>query len=336
MKSLIKKVAPKYLINTYKSIKFKREIKNDFMYDYKRYIKNYASLLNTKESLQAFLIKEYHAIEKGLALRKPKPGFGELRISMLVDSLKLYINKYGADSTTNITLKTLKEYLEFDKQFNDKENNAISKIKSILSEFDIIATNFADLGGTRNVCKSDILSTVNFDFSAFVRSRYSTRDFTDVPVESDILLKAIDDARFTPSVCNRQAWKVYLVNHENKDLRDRFLNVQNGNKGFGDHISSLLIITGKLSSFFEYERNQVFVDGGMFAMSVLYSLHSNGLGTCCLNTSYTAERNEEFKKVMQMDEDCVPIMFIAVGNLKDNYKVAISQRKSLDEIVSVL
>ena len=89
MKSLIKKVAPKYLINTYKSIKFKREIKNDFMYDYKRYIKNYASLLNTKESLQAFLIKEYHAIEKGLALRKPKPGFGELRISMLVDSLKL-------------------------------------------------------------------------------------------------------------------------------------------------------------------------------------------------------------------------------------------------------
>lgn len=334
MKNLIKKIAPKYLINTYRSLKFKRKIKNDFMYDYKRYIKNYASILNTKEGLQAFLIKEYHAIEKGLALRKPKPGFGELRISMLVDNLKLYINKYGADSTANITLKTLKEYLEFDNQFNDQENKVISKIESVLSEFN--DTNSADLGGTKNVFKSDILSTLNFDFSAFVRSRHSTRDFTDVPVETDILLKAIDDARFTPSVCNRQAWKVYVVSCDNKELKDSFLNVQNGNKGFGEHISSLIVITGKISSFFEYERNQVFVDGGMFAMSVLYSLHSNGLGTCCLNTSYTAERNEEFKKVVQMDEDCVPIMFIAVGNLKDNYKVAISQRKSLDEIVSVL
>lgn len=333
-KKILKKITPLILINLYRRLKFSRNIKKDFNYDCRRFIRYNASMLKTKEELQAFIIKEYHAVEKGLALQNPKPWFGQARISMLIQKLRIYMIKYGPDSTTNITINTLNEYLAFNKSINQTNTPIKLEIEKILSEH--VNSNHIHSGGTKLIKRSDVMETINFDFSKFVKSRHSTRDFSDIPVEREVVLSAIDEARFTPSVCNRQAWKVYLIDHHNKDLMKNFLCVQNGNSGFGEQISSLLIVAGKLSSFFEYERNQVFIDGGMFAMSIVYALHSKGLGTCCLNTSYTAQKQEEFLKVIPLDVDIVPIMFIAIGNLKEEYKVAYSQRKHIEDIVTLL
>lgn len=336
MISLIKKVVPKPAKDFYSSQKSILSLVKDFYYDYKRYKKNYATNgLKTKEHQQAFLIKEYHAVEKGMALRNSKQGFGVARISKLIAETKSYAAKYGFDHVTDITLKALKEYKEFDALNNKSENPVIPKIDELLQSATIIDGG-QNSGGTKEVKKEEIESSIDFDYGKFVRSRYSTRDFSEIPVDTALIMQAIDNARFTPSVCNRQAWKAYVIDHTNPELKQRFLSVQNGNRGFGEYISSLIIITGKLSSFFDYERNQVFVDGGMFAMSVVLALHAQGLGTCCLNTSYTAQKNEAFKKVMDLDKDCVPIMFIAVGNLKDKYKVAASTRKPLAEIATLL
>lgn len=331
----VKKLVPKSLKLFYKLQRSKKSVLTDFIYDYKRYVRfSGTAALNKQDHMKAFLIKEYHAIEKGLALRHPKPGFGTARISRLIDVLKTYLDKFNADATTDITLSALEQYLDFNNGFNIDSSSNLDEIRKLLAKNKDRSSD--NLGGIKSVSRSDIFSAVNFDYSNFVKSRFSTRDFSDVKVSNDLLLQAIDDARYTPSVCNRQAWKVYVVDSDNSLLRDKFLSVQNGNRGFGEYISSLLVITGKLSSFFDYERNQVFVDGGMFSMSLLLALHAKGLGTCCLNTSYTAERNEEFKKVIDIDEDSVPIMFIAVGHLKESYNVAISQRKPIDEIVTIL
>jgi nitroreductase len=340
MKGLLKKILPESVKRRYRKEKKRWDwltVIKDFIYDYKRYIKFSATTgLRKKEQMRSFLIKEYHAIEKGLALRNVKVGFGLERISELIDVFLLYIHKYGKDTITDITIATLKEYLDFDKQHNDALNPISLRIEEVLSKYGFKQNVDCKSGGTKKVVKSEILRTLNFDYGAFIKSRYSTRDFSDKPVDKDILLDALDIARFTPSVCNRQAWKVYVIDHTNPHLKSKFLNVQNGNRGFGEHISTLLVITGKLSSFFSYERNQIFIDGGMFAMSLVLALHSKGIGTCCLNTSYTAEKNKAFLKVTKLDEDCVPIMFIGIGNLKDEYRVAVSQRKPVEEIVSIL
>ena len=335
IKSVAKNIIPGNVLQFYKKEKIKREIHRDFIYDYKKFLNLSASFgLNTKESMQAFLIREYHSIEKGLTLRSTKRGFGLERISIFIDELSNYEKKYGRDLTVDVCISTLKEYALFDKENNENFNPLIEKIEKILE-------NFSDsppvkLGGVKTVSKSEIFSTLNFDFGAFFRSRHSIRDFSDEPVNRDIVLQCIESALYTPSVCNRQAWKVYLVDHTNERVKAKFLKVQNGNKGFGEHISTLLIVTGKLSSFFNYERNQIYIDGGMFAMSLILALHSKGLATCCLNNSFTAEQNEGFMNVVEMDKDCVPIMYIAIGNLKDENKVAISQRKPISEIVEVL
>ncbi|PSK91456.1 nitroreductase family protein [Taibaiella chishuiensis] len=336
MIALIKKAVPRSVKTFYRHQKSLLAIVKDFCYDYKRYRKHYASIhLKTKDNLQAFLIKEYHAVEKGMALRNARQGFGVERITRLIRETEHYINCYGYDSTTDITLKTLKEYCAFDARSNTKANPVIPMIEKLLAKTEIL-DHVNNGGGTKEIRKTDIDNSIHFDYSRFVRSRFSTRDFTDIPVDTALVMEALDDARFTPSVCNRQAWKAYVVDHSNPELKQKFLGVQNGNRGFGEYISTLIVITGKLSAFFDYERNQVFIDGGMFAMSVVMALHARGLGTCCLNTSYTAKKNEAFNKVMDLDSDCVPIMFIAVGNLKEQYKVAVSARKPLAEIATVL
>lgn len=334
MKSIIKKIVPKSAKKFYRAKQTQLSIIKDYVYDYKKFNRESASFkLRSKEMMQAYIIKEYHAVEKGLALREPRPGFGIERINALADVVEEYVNCYGVDPVTAITAFTLREYLNFDVLHQKVPQFLIKKIEKLLLRCDESEQN--KTGGTKIIPKGDILKTLDFDYESFFKSRHSARDFSGEAVPTQTILDAIDTARYTPSVCNRQAWKVYVVEHSNTALKRTLLNVQNGNKGFGEHISSLIVITGKLSSFFAYERNQVFIDGGMFAMSIVLALHAKGLGVCCLNTSYAVKQYEAFRKSMQMDSDCVPIMFLAVGNLKDDFRIAISERKPLADIVEV-
>lgn len=334
MKNLIKKIVPKSAKRLYRAKQTQLSIIKDYIYDYRKFNRESASFkLRSKEMMQAYILKEYHAVEKGLALREPRPGFGGPRIGALADIVDDYVTKYGIDAITDMTAYTLREYLNFDEGHHQVSAALKGKLEALLLRCD--ESTQKKTGGTKLVPRQDILDTLNFDYERFFKSRNSVRDFSEEPVPTEKILKVIDTARYTPSVCNRQSWKVYVIEHTNVELKRKLLNVQNGNKGFGEHISSLIVITGKLSSFFAYERNQVYIDGGMFAMSIVLGLHAAGLGVCCLNTSYAKKQYEAFRNSMEMDSDCVPIMFLAVGNLKENYSVAISERRPLTDIIEV-
>ena len=49
--------------------------------------------------------------------------------------------------------------------------------------------------------------------------------------------------------------------------------------------------------------------------------------------TYTSEKN--VKRVGNIDSNERLIMMIGIGNLKDNYKVAISKKKDLNEIINI-
>ena len=146
------------------------------------------------------------------------------------------------------------------------------------------------------------------------------------------MYKAVEMARYAPSVCNRQSWKVHIF--KDRDKIDTLLGLQNGNNGFTQSIKQLLIITGDTKKFTKLESNQVFIDGGLFSMSLLLSLHSKEIASCCLNTCLPYLDEVKVKKIGKISGSERLIMMIGIGNYKDSFEVAISDRIPLDEIIS--
>ena len=70
-------------------------------------------------------------------------------------------------------------------------------------------------------------------------------------------------------------------------------------------------------------------------MNLVLALHSQGLGACCLNTCFPFTSEKNVKRVGNINANERLIMMIGIGNLKDNYKVAISKKKDLNEIINI-
>ena len=144
--------------------------------------------------------------------------------------------------------------------------------------------------------------------------------------------KAVRMARKTPSVCNRQSWKVYA--YSDPVLLEKVVECQKGNSGFGDQIKAILVVTSNTETFFSIgERNQCWIDGGMFSMSLVYSLHSLGLGSICLNWSVEKATDENLHQVASIPDSEAVIMMIGIGFLPKTLRVAQSHRKPLEELL---
>ena len=68
-------------------------------------------------------------------------------------------------------------------------------------------------------------------------------------------------------------------------------------------------------------------------MSLIYALHSKGLGTCCHNWSKEHAIDRKFKAFLGMPQSETIILALAVGNLPDEIQVAQSCRKPLGEVL---
>ena len=158
------------------------------------------------------------------------------------------------------------------------------------------------------------------------------RQFSDEAVTKDVLQNAIRIAQKTPSVCNRQSSKVWVV--LNKETIRQVLDIGGGAAGFGEQIQAVLIVTSDLTSFISAgERYQCWIDGGMFAMSLIYALHSKGIVSCCMNWSKEYSVDTQLRKVLKIHQSGNIIMLIGVGYPRDSYSVSKSARKPIHEVV---
>ncbi|WP_371369248.1 nitroreductase family protein [Pseudomonas sp. QL9] len=305
----------------------------NYTYDSVRFAM-FSGTLNPKKNqarLEASILKEAHRIEKGLSLSKPKPRFGIKVIQNLAYLLLIHKKKFNNPELYELSINTLTAYSHFHKTINEDT----SWIDSVTHELKH-ALNFQGTpplpGGTISICKSEINSRAKSNFLELANSRHSIRQFTKNAIPDETIKEAVEIALKTPSVCNRQTAKVYSFSKT--DDKKRILSLQNGNTGFGDQASHILIVTSKLACFEgASERNQAFVDGGLMAMSLVYALHYLGVGTCFLNWSSTANRNIKLHKVSGIPHDEIIITLIAAGEMPERLLVAESPRKSLEEIL---
>jgi nitroreductase len=179
-----------------------------------------------------------------------------------------------------------------------------------------------EYGGTLTVTQVDGLAA---SFNRLVAQRRSARTFTDAEVPDSVLVDCVSRAQRSPSACNRQAVRVHVYSDRRQVLE--ILGHQNGNHGFGDRANKLVLLTYATRALLSSsERSLPYLDGGLFAMTLLYALESQNVATCCLNLSNHWFRERRFRRVCDIPDGERPIMLIAIGRAPDSYEVPVSAR----------
>lgn len=281
-----------------------------------------------KTRLEYYLVKHCHIVEKGLALPNPRMGFGQSKILDLIDKTNEYEMCYGTSQIGSMVRSTLHEYVMFhEKKSHNLPVPILRDIKTFIGE-----DHKKNTGGLKFIKKATMATYDGRSFENFLSGRHSIRNFSRTPVNDDVIRQAISICRNTPSVCNRQGWKIHY--YSDKNNISKLLTFQNGNSGFTNSIDKLLIVTCNTKAFTRYEHNQLFVDGGLVSMNLMLALHSLGLGSCPLNTCMPWFRESQLKKTAAIPRHERLIMMVAVGNLLDEFSVARSQKYTVDKILS--
>ena len=302
------------------------------VYDLQRFWKHSGAIEThrTKSAIDADITKLYHAVEKGLALPQPRPGFGAHPISLLCEHVAREIAEERVTYPVTRAIEALRAYAEFnDRNAEPNPHCVVNLLQS--------APRPAEAGhsqATRTISLAEIKAATDFDADMFFSTRTSVRRFSAEPISQDQIERAARTAQAAPSVCNRQTCKVHIVLDTAK--RDALLEYQNGNRGFGDTIGALAVVTSDLTHFLEpAERYQPFIDGGLFAMNFILGLHAQAVGTCCLNWSVSDGSDKAFRRTLGLPESESVIMLIAIGALQDEFEVARSPRKPLHDVLAL-
>ncbi|MFG6417033.1 nitroreductase family protein [Roseateles sp. DC23W] len=169
-------------------------------------------------------------------------------------------------------------------------------------------------------------------FEALSVARRSVRDFSSQTVPAELVQEAVRVAALSPSACNRQPNKVVLI--EGREEIDRALAFQNGNRGFGHKVPLLAVLVVDSTGYFDgSERNQAYVDGGLFAMSLMFALRALGLGSCSLNWCVTPATDRAFRKLGHVKDQETIMMMLAIGYPPEAVTVPLSPRRHADDVI---
>lgn len=302
----------------------------DFLRDGRIYLDYSRSFLaeSNADAAAAKIMILAHSLEKGLCLPQTKLGFGASKALQLVSLLKKFEGKISQCSR-DTGLSSLVSFLEFHQQ-NNYQSEALSQVRTQVDA--LLSRGETIVGGAcvRNFADYPPLSFT--DFQGFLATRHSIRDYADVfdAADDEALVAAVRDAGMTPSQCNRQGSRIYIVRH--RELIDKLLKQQGGANGFTHKIPRLAIITND-TVFWDGidQRNQCWVDGALFAMTFLLALHGRRLAACPLNLAKSAGDEEKIKALANIPTSERTIMMISIGRYPETYKTAISPRRPLED-----
>lgn len=287
------------------------------------------------ENRLAYVTMLYHSLEKGLSLPRPKPGFGSAKAVDLVEHLEFLIEMGQAgDIRVSAACRVLKAWSNWNIQNGNSGFNLETRINRL---GDAITTSVQTLqnsrtGGVTTVKKAELENRARGDFEDLANSRHSIRCFSTDPVDLRLIRRAVRLAQTSPSLCNRQSCHVHVF--ENDVIGRKILELQGGNAGFGDSVNKILIVTSELGCFLSVgERNQCWIEGGMFSMTLVHALHWLGLGSCCLNWAKESAEDMTLHALVPIPDDESVVMVIVVGNLPAELQVTHSPRRNLDDVL---
>lgn len=286
------------------------------------------------KQIQAKLLFYYHKIEKGLSMPGAKRLFA-LEVIPQVTSLLEAWEQGELDRGDPIYLgaiHSLHAYVAMLEQRGlDPTGKVLPEVRDFLSKRPNLRSEIDTPFRPQLVLAEQPVQFLAFE--TLVHQRRSYRHFSEQRVDPSAVRAAVSLAQWSPSACNRQPCRVYVV--ESEDLKRKALSHQNGNAGFGHLAPLVLAITADASYFFDAtERHQPFVDGGLFTMSLIYALQVQGLVSCCLNWCVQPAQDRALRKLLPIQASERVVMLMVVGHPHPATVLPRSHRKSLDDILS--
>ncbi len=284
------------------------------------------------------LLFQFHKIEKGLCM----PGKYRLFAMNPVKDTIMYIQEWRARGFSEKDPLFIGALHSLDSYKKRIECHQLDKGMTILPLVNKVLEDRAEsLNVEQYITPIEITNTEIEEAKCFeelselYRVRRSYRDYTDKNVDAKIIQNAVQLAQLSPSACNRQPCRVYEARSDT--LKEQLLSHQNGNRGFGHKIPVLLAITADMRTFFDAsERNEPYIDGGLFSMSLIIALQSQGLITCCLNLCVSPKTDKAIHKLLGIDKSERLLMLLAVGHPKEKNLVPRSIRRNTDEVLKRL
>lgn len=294
------------------------------------------NLSSSKSKQLTEILMLTHAIEKGFSLKNVRVDFGVAKMKTLVNLLSNYIKEYGYNDELRVPFSLVLAYQTFrEEHYNltDELRYLFSIVNSLLTQTGH-KTDYFSLAGTRLIKRRDVKNLENVGFEELSNNRHAIRNFGDINDEDSLeeqITEAINIAKYSPSACNRQSYRVHVYKGEEKT---RILKAQGSATPFSDGAEMAIMITGDMNRYYSFEQHLMYVDASLFAMSLMYALTAKGIANIPLTQCMKRKFMNNIRNNFGIPKNEMPVIMLAIGHYPDEVKVARSERMEYTEFTT--
>lgn len=305
------------------------------MYDEERFWKHSGAWCHGREKSLANLIMTYHVVEKGLTMPMRRMGFGTQVVAELIEQIRSFEERFGRDDVSlKHAIGVVKRYWQMhsDAGYDFREKTGFTALlQRFCEQYDAIPA-----ACEPQFSRAEFYAAKNAPFPEFTAARHTVRHFLpDKEVPMDKIWRAVSMATSAPSACNRQHGRIYCVSDKAKCKE--ILSLQGGNRGFGHLADKVLVVASDLQDvLLPRERNDAFVNGGLFLMALCYGLYYEEVAHCILTWAQSPETDLALRRIVPLKESEVVIAVVACGEAPDEFDVAASPRRSIESVITVV
>jgi len=138
-----------------------------------------------------------------------------------------------------------------------------------------------------------------------IKNRRSIRTFQDKPVPEELIEKIIEAGQWSPSACNRQAWKFIVI--DSLEVKERIIKETTA---FFVRKAPLLILVLYSNRTDNFEYKDHLLSAAMAVQNMQLAAYSLGLGSCCVNNLPIKSR---LRSILNIPRYYDPVSLVCVG-----------------------
>lgn len=278
-------------------------------------------MLHDARRMHTDLFIRAHALEKGMSIGNTRYGFGKPKALSLISDLQRYLDLGGDRRFAEESCSILLHYVDYNKRGGAEMSDVSERLTPLMN-----ANGFKHLeeGGIYRLNHEEIREKAMMPFDEFSQSRFSVRDFGQIPISKESIAKALKLCERTPTACNRQSQRIHV--YLDKDKAQKLLSLQRGCNGFYQDMQGCILVSSNMGCYGFQEINQMYVDGALYAMNLMYALHFYDIANIPLTMAHKAIVIQQIKHEMNLPENEQPVLLIGIGSYKESWKVAQSNR----------